>query len=173
LRKDDNAKVVALALKGNKLVASNFETMVDFFRQDKWNAVAFEDEQILQMSFRGHSSTWRCYAHARQDPGQVIFYSAFPFAVPEEKRLKVAEFLTRVNYGLLIGNFELDFNDGEVRYKTSISVDEEPVTFGLLRPIVYTNVALMDQYFNGLLTVIQGPESAAEIAALVELFISG
>jgi len=36
----------------------------------------------------------------------------------------VNEFLTRANYGLNIGNFEMDFQDGEIRFKTAIDVEE-------------------------------------------------
>jgi hypothetical protein len=31
------------------------------------------------------------------------------------ERAPPAEFITRANYGLIIGNFELDFEDGEIR----------------------------------------------------------
>ena len=48
------------------------------------------------------------------------YYSA-PITVPEEKRTAISEFITRANYGLTNGNFEMDFSDGELRYKTTIS----------------------------------------------------
>ncbi|MDJ1171766.1 hypothetical protein PMG71_20260 [Roseofilum sp. BLCC_M154] len=34
----------------------------------------------------------------------------------------MAEFLTKANYGMILGDFELDLTDGELRDKTSIGV---------------------------------------------------
>ncbi len=48
----------------------------------------------------------------------------YPVKAPEEKRLAIAEFVARANDGLRIGNFELDFGDGEVRYKRSAWIGE-------------------------------------------------
>ena len=44
----------------------------------------------------------------------------------------IAEFLTRTNYSMIIGNFELDFADGEIRYKTSIDVQGDFLRFELI-----------------------------------------
>lgn len=51
----------------------------------------------------------------------VTCYYATPIKVPAERRAVVNEFITRANYGLTNGNFEMDLNDGELRYKTTVS----------------------------------------------------
>jgi len=48
--------------------------------------------------------------------------------VISSKRGAVAEFINRANYGIIIGNFEMDFADGEIRYKTSIDVQGDKLT---------------------------------------------
>lgn len=48
---------------------------------------------------------------------------------PENKRLAVAEILTRANLGMIIGNLELAFVDREIRYKTSIDVEGDRKSF--------------------------------------------
>ena len=48
---------------------------------------------------------------------KILTYAVLNNKVPNEHFNDVAEYLHRANYGLLHGNFELDFNDGEVRYK--------------------------------------------------------
>jgi hypothetical protein len=49
----------------------------------------------------------------------------------------VAEFLTRANSGMVIGNFELDFADGEIRYKTSIDVEGDKLSYAIIKRLVY------------------------------------
>jgi len=43
------------------------------------------------------------------------------------------KFLTRANYGMMIGNFEMDFTDGEIRYKTSIDVEGDKLSSALIK----------------------------------------
>jgi hypothetical protein len=80
----------------------------------------------------------------------------------------VAEFITRANYGLRIGNFELDFRDGEVRYKSSLDFEGETLTPGLVKFAIYPAVQTMDRYLPGLMGVIYGHKPRAEAIAEVE-----
>lgn len=66
----------------------------------------------------------------------------------------MAEYLTRVNSDIVIGNFELEFGDGEIRYKTSIDVEDDRLSFALIKQLVYANVTMMDEYISGIMSVI-------------------
>ena len=92
----------------------------------------------------------------REEARQFIFYSILDTFVPEESRQKMAEFMARANYDLLIGNFEMDFRDGEMRFKTSIDVEdtEENFTSQIIRQMVYANVVTTDRYFPGIMKVM-------------------
>ena len=80
----------------------------------------------------------------------------------------MAEFITRANFGMIIGNFELDYSDGEIRYKTSVDVEEVEVTDPLVRHLIYANVLTMDKYFPGLMRVLYGGISPVEAIEEVE-----
>jgi tellurite resistance protein len=142
--------------------------MVDFFRADDWPFQDLEDEPVLQMAYQGENGRWNCVAKARESAQQLVFYSVCPIQVPVEKRQAIAEFITRANYGLIVGNFELDFADGEVRYKTSLDIEETELTFVLIKQIVYANVLTMDKYLPGILKVIYGEVNPAAAIAQVE-----
>ena len=66
------------------------------------------------------------------------------------------KFLTRANYGMMIGNFEMDFTDGEIRYKTSIDVEGDKLSSALIKRLVYANVMMMDEYLPGIVSVTEG-----------------
>src|SRR3972149_5772185 len=100
-----------------------FNALVAFFEEDDWNFTWMDEMPVLSMPFTGKSGKWMCYAQAREEQEQFVFYSVCPINVPKERQPAVAEFLTRANYGMIIGNFEMDYSDGEVRYKTSIDVE--------------------------------------------------
>jgi hypothetical protein len=132
-----------------------YPALIDFFTQDDWPFSKVQGEMALQIPFQGENGTWLCYARAQEEQQQFIFYSICPIAIPKPKRSKLAEFITRANYGMTIGNFELDYTDGEIRYKTSIDVEGDRLTPVLIKRLVYTNVAMMDEYLPGIRAVVE------------------
>ncbi len=145
-----------------------YDTTVQFFKEEAWVFVEIEGKPALSLNYAGKSGTWSCFAKAEEDKDMMLFYSYCPVKVPENKRPLVGDFLTRANYGLLIGNFEMDYNDGEVRYKTSIDVEGDQLSVALVKRLVYDNLAVMDRYLPGVLSVIYGGASPTEAIAQVE-----
>jgi hypothetical protein len=76
--------------------------------------------------------------------------------VPEARRLEVSHFLTRANYGLADGNFELDFEDGEVRYKTVLHVQADELDGLALKRLLRSNGIAVETYLPTLGSVIAG-----------------
>jgi hypothetical protein len=145
-----------------------YRAMVDFFEDDNWPYTPVPGEPVLSLHFVGKSGHWICYAQAREEQQQFVFYSVCPMAMPDFKRQAVAEFVTRANYGMIIGNFELDYNDGEVRYKTSLDVEGTELNLALIRQAVYANVLMMDRYLPGLLNLVYTDVTPAQAVAEVE-----
>jgi len=131
-------------------------TVIKFFTDHEWPVIQLPDESVLQLTFQGENSQWVCYAEARELEQEFIFYSVFPVNTPEDKRLRMAEFLTRANHGLILGNFEMDLDSGEVYYKTSIDVKNDHLSFALIERLVYTNVLALDRYLPGMMAIIYG-----------------
>jgi hypothetical protein len=69
---------------------------------------------------------------------------------------------------MIIGNFEMDFEDGEIRYKTSIDVEGDSLSSALIKRLVYANVMMMDAYLPGIMSVIYGDVEPKDAIAQVE-----
>ena len=139
-----------------------------FFQEDGWGVSEIDAFPALSLPFRARNAEWLCYAQAREEQNIFLFYSVCPIRVPEVRRATMAEFVVRANFGLLVGNFEMDFKDGELRCKTAVAMDNIHLTSELIRPIVYINVLTMEHYLAGIMTVIQGNGSPAEAIDDVE-----
>ena len=139
-----------------------------FFTSDDWNFTEETEGAFLRMGFRGKDGSWRCIARAREQQEQVVFYSIPEVNVPEERRAAMAEFITRANYGTIVGIFEMDYSDGEVRYKTSIDFEGSEVSAAHCKQLVYANVYTMDRYLKGILAVAFGGKDALEAVNEVE-----
>lgn len=143
------------------------KTVESFLKTDGWDVVRLEPRTVLRTSYQGEHGFWTCFAQTREEDEQFVFYALCPLRVPEKSRAAVAEYLTRANYGMVIGNFELDFDDGEIRFKTSVDVENSELTASMVRASVYWTVVMMDRYLPGLVQVIGGGVTPA--AAIEEI----
>ena len=144
------------------------ETVLKFFSDDEWPFSQLEERPILRTGFAGDNGEWTCYAQVQEEQERFIFYSVCPVKAPEAKRPAMAEFLTRVNYGLIIGNFEMDFSDGEIRSKTSADFEGDRASVAVIKNLVYANVLTMDLYLPGIMSVLYSDVSPAQAVTQVE-----
>ena len=140
------------------------DAVIAFFNQNQWVYTRQEDQPILQMRYQGENGDWLCTARAREDVGQFLFYSILAMGVPPKKRQAVAEFLTRVNFNLLLGNFEMDFTDGEIVFRTyGLASGARGLAVETIGQLIFSNVLMMDKYLPGILAVMSlniSPEEA-------------
>ncbi len=139
-----------------------FGILGQFLEQDDWHPQQIEGKYVYSMFYNGKNGTLRCYAQVRVDLEQFIFYVYAPIKAEGAARQAVGEYITRANYGMRIGNFEFDFGDGEIRYKSSFDFEGELITFNFIRHAIYPAIQTMDYYLPGLMSVIYGGKTALE-----------
>ena len=139
-----------------------------FLEEDDWPYSLVEGRTVYKTGFEGKNGQFTCYAQERIEQDQFVFYSIFPVRTPDNRLHEVAEFITRANYGMIIGNFELDYADGEIRYKTSVDIEDVDMVEPLVRHLIYANVLTMDKYFPGLMRVLYAGIDPADAIEEVE-----
>ena len=146
-----------------------FDDLVEFFTGDEWSPEQIEDQPVLKMDFEGDNGKWTCLAFAYDERERVVFASVLPVEIPdEEKRAEIAEYITRANFGMEIGNFEMDYSDGSVQFRTSVDIEGGELTPKMIQNLAYVNVTVTDQYLPGLAMVLEGDATPEEAIAKVE-----
>jgi hypothetical protein len=109
--------------------------------------------------------------HFRFDrTGEVLqIHVHYPLLVKEKFRPVAMEFLARTNYGLVIGNFEMDLKDGEVRYHASYLMSEGRLEDETIGRLFSTALNTADRYFPALMRVLFAGESPQDAVDLCEL----
>jgi len=145
------------------------QAVTDFLDQDGWSyEVQPGTEGVrVRFAFTGSEAVLDCWIVCYEQTERVCIMSILPMVVPESKRTAVAEYVTRANFGILIGNFELDFRDGEVRYKTSADVEDTPLTRTFIKNLLVANLGTADRYFPGLMKVLYAGVDPADAVAIV------
>ena len=94
--------------------------------------------------------------------------TTIPLAADEGNRLAVAEYLTRVNFNMRNGNFELNMETGEIRFKTYVHVGAGAPDLSAARLAVTLPFFMFDRFGDGLLEVLFGFKSPREAVEAVE-----
>jgi hypothetical protein len=88
----------------------------------------------------------------RQD---FTLYLRMPENIPERHRFAVMELLTRLNYRLAIGHFEMDLDDGEVRFVHRQLTEGVNPSHDLLLTLMRISLDLVDTWCPGMLRIVQ------------------
>ncbi len=146
---------------------TTFERLLEYFEKDGFGYRRLGDHQAVEMGVVGENGSYRLIVVIDSERSIVRFLTILEGKVPDARRRDVMEYLTRANYGLLLGNFELDLSDGEVRFKTAVDTEDQEFTYVQYQNLLYVSVAMMDRYFPGLQKVLQGTHDP--VAAIVEI----
>ncbi len=138
-------------LDQQKVVFSTNENVITFFMN------AGKNVGLLKMSI-----------HVLRD--SFVSYASLGNKTLPENFGSVSEYLHRANFGLVHGNFEVDFVDGEVRYKYSVEVDNpNNLSNASLDKCVVLPCLMFNRYGAGLLKLMVGdcsetPEALIAVA---------
>ena len=83
-----------------------------------------------------------------------VFYIVPSFLIPKQDIPSVVEFITRVNLGLLIGNFEFDYVESKVRFKSAIGLVDNQLSDDQVAVTVRPAVRAWKSYLPGVIEVM-------------------
>lgn len=92
----------------------------------------------------------------------VFCYLMFPNRAPDGRRQAVAELIARANWRLALGSLDLDFSDGDVRFRCAVDVEDGVLTPTMVQNMVSAGLWTLDTYHDALVRVmIAGEEPRA------------
>lgn len=130
-----------------------------------WDYKRVEQFPVLSVAVEAPNGIIDVFVHAHADARRLLVYLRPQGLMIENHQLAMmADFLTRANYGLPLGNFELDMNDGELNFKNSLDVSGGHLTAAMVKTLVLFGIESMNRYLPGLRAILQGtqPKDAIE-----------
>jgi hypothetical protein len=138
---------------------------------DEPNIPTNPDSEVIatfRMPVRGLHGEWICIVRVFPESERLLVYSILTENVPVERRPRIAELFVRINYGLVLGNFEMDWEDGEVRYKTSMDLESITPTATVVRNLIFSNFFSTDRYFDVIEEAIHTEQALVDLLAAAE-----
>ncbi len=98
----------------------------------------------------------------------IIIISTCDIKASAKSRVRMSEYINRANYGLLNGNFELDFNEGTIRFKIYLDIKDQEITKYLLFKSIVLSSKMWERYGNGVVRILGSDDHPADIIQIVE-----
>lgn len=132
-----------------------------FLDEDDWHYSFNEDNGsfTFNLSLKGKLQKVAYKVQVRDT--HYLVYATSPMNADDCKP-QMAEFISRANYGLVNGNFEFDFRDGEIRYKCYVGCNDTTPGKEEIRKSIYVPGVMFRRYGEGIVAVLFGLKTAEQ-----------
>ena len=125
-----------------------------YFNDKQWHYTHYQPKSISNrstdsqqshyLSLRMRNKNIDCgYLFRVQEKNKLLaVYGILPFLIPESHQSAAMLLITQINYDLLIGNLEMDVNDGEIRYKHAIDVEAVGISNDIIEHLLQSVIAM-------------------------------
>ena len=137
----------------------------EYLKSQNWKYEFSEEEGVFRFGMSLENKMNNCRMVILIGDELFTSYAISPVSADAETAAQMSNYLTRANYGLKIGNFELDFRDGEIRYKATLFCGGTVPALDIVERVADMPFRMMEHYGGGLLNVLFGnADPASEIA---------
>ena len=102
------------------------DTVVEHFDVVGLHYELVPDEDALKSGLCGDNGIFPLRFFANEEGQVLVLVMSAEARIPAKRRSSVCEFLTRLNWDLPFGSFQMDLSDGEVIYQLSLIHISEP-----------------------------------------------
>ena len=114
------------------------------------------------------NAQFRCAISVSEDDDVCQCFTVLPSVVPEDKRLLIAEVCIRASYGMKIGSFEFDMDDGEIRFHAAAPYPTGNLDDAVIRHLVSVSLHVPDRYYPAFMSVLFAGVSPNDAVFAVE-----
>ena len=96
--------------------------------EDGFAHESLDDGRVIKTGFRSDVASLKVLISAMDDPLVMFVVVRIPLVAPEVKRVAMAEAITRINYGMTLGRFEMNMSTGDVNFYAAIPIIDSALT---------------------------------------------
>lgn len=142
-----------------------------FLADDDWHYSFNEDTGVFRFGLRIRSKIQNISYAIDVHDDEFVTYGMCPIgAVREDPEMmaQMAEFICRANYGLKNGCFEMDWSDGEIRFKSYVDCEDSLPSTKVVKNSVHCTAAMIKRYAPGIVDIIFGGAKAKDVITKCE-----
>lgn len=149
------AKPAKIAKAAAAAPSSCLELVLGFLQTDDWPHETAEDGSAVMTGYEGDNGQFEVTIEVNDEAALVVVHVALPVvykAGQDEEPMDDAAFgntfalAMRLNGGLALGNFDLDMDDGSLRFRLGLLLAECPLAPEIVRNHLYAAVEAADRF---------------------------
>lgn len=147
-----------------------------FLTEDEWHYSFDGDTGIFRFGLRVRSRIQNISFVIDVHEDEFVTYGMCPIGADREDpqmMAQMAEFICRANYGLKNGCFELDFRDGEIRFRSYVDCENQLPSTAVVKNSIHCTAAMIKRYAEGIVDIIFGGSTAKDAIAKCEKTTNG
>lgn len=118
-----------------------------------WNYSIAREGSLIKAGAKGENGSFAVVFDVKEERQIMVIYIISNINFPEHVRPRLAIYLTHCNYGMTLGNFEMDMDDGEVRYKCSVNTTGSILSEEMVDEMLKVSLVVMDRFFGPMIKV--------------------
>ena len=138
-----------------------FDSVMTSFAEARWVTYLAEAPAVM-VDLRGEQSMYASRYFVWDERRMIVCCTRCPVLIPKRARRKAMEFITRANFGMMFGAFELNLDDGMILFRTGFNVADGVPTMEMVCGLAWTGVFAFDRYLPRLLEVVYGKRPVDE-----------
>jgi hypothetical protein len=115
------------------------------------------------LHLRGRAADYWLILWADEATQWLACRCVFPTRVPEARRVAVAEAVARLNQPRPLGNFDVDFETGEIQFRAGADVEGADLGDAFVRNLIAMVVSSAEQHHDALMAVAFGGAQPADV----------
>jgi len=98
----------------------------------------------LTFPLNAQNGIYHCFAEDREELKTFLFLSFLGTSCPFQKRDEMCRMLTMINSNLLYGNFEMELDNGNIKFRTGIAYQDIEITKEAIANMIAKNIDTID-----------------------------
>jgi hypothetical protein len=139
--------------------------------EDNWRFNFDEKTGIFDFGLRIKSKIQKINYLIDVNEDSLVAYGFCPISVDStdaDRMARMVEFFSRANYGLINGCFEIDFDDGGIRFRTFVDCEGLTPSAEVVKNCIHCIAVMFKRYAPGIVDIIFTDGSAKDAIAKCE-----
>ena len=137
----------------------------EFMDKQEWKYTYDEENKALiaGFSFAGKIRRVKLFVDFNYDDCYLVT-CPLPMNASEEAYTEVMRLMNRINYSSKFGNFEMDEDDGEIRYRLAVDIDRDCISEEIIEKSIKIPLAMVRRHSEDLIAVMMGHKTYEEVS---------
>lgn len=139
-----------------EVIEATLDRIRDWLRANDWRFDDVAESNCIRTGVQGKHARFRLVLGVRGEGPCFLVFALYDFTVPPTRLAPCADLLNRINFVSLVGCFEMDPEDGELRYRVTIPMEEAELSEGQIERAIVVSASMVDRWYPSFMALLHG-----------------